>query len=240
MYHSITYGEKNTWDDWHLLPSTRPLFNPPPTKTKQVDIPGANGSIDLTESLTGYPVYENRTGSTEFYVANGYQDWNVLYSEIMGYLHGKEMKAYLEDDPYFYYVGRFEVNQWKSDKYWSIITIDYDVYPYKKEPYESGEDWLWDPFPFEYGIARDYGGFEIDKERTITIVGRQEPVMPFFVATVTSGDNIKMTTDRNDKTYSLSNRSYMAFPELIISTEPIEFTFKGYGTVEIQYQGGML
>ena len=78
MYHSITYGEKNTWDDWHLLPSTRPLFNPPPTKTKQVDIPGANGAIDLSESLTGYPVYENRTGSTEFYVANGYQDWNIL------------------------------------------------------------------------------------------------------------------------------------------------------------------
>ena len=28
MYHSITIGDKNTWDDWHLIPATRPLFHP--------------------------------------------------------------------------------------------------------------------------------------------------------------------------------------------------------------------
>ena len=75
MYHSITFGDKNTWDDWHLIPSSRPLFNPPTPKTKYQDIPGANGKLDLSEALTGYPVYDNRIGSFEFYVMNGYQEW---------------------------------------------------------------------------------------------------------------------------------------------------------------------
>ena len=148
MYHSVTYGEKNTWDDWHLIPTSRPLFNPPGVKTSYLDIPGANGIIDLTESLTGYPVFENRTGSQEYIVSNGYKPWDVIYSEIMNYLHGQRMKAVLEDDKAFYYEGRFNVNQWKSDKNWSLITIDYDVYPYKKELNSSVEDWFWESFDF--------------------------------------------------------------------------------------------
>ncbi len=43
MYHSITIGNKNTWDDWHLIPATRPLFNPPTVKTNMVNIPGGDG-----------------------------------------------------------------------------------------------------------------------------------------------------------------------------------------------------
>ena len=48
MYHSITIGDKNTWDDWHLIPATRPLFNPPTVKENMVNIPGGDGVLDLT------------------------------------------------------------------------------------------------------------------------------------------------------------------------------------------------
>lgn len=98
MYHSITFGEKNTWDDWHLIPTSRPVFNPPPTETHMIKIPGANGVLDLSESLTGYPIYENRTGSIEFIVENGHERWDIAYSDIMDYIHGKQMRAILEDD----------------------------------------------------------------------------------------------------------------------------------------------
>lgn len=131
MYHSITFGDKNTWDDWHLVPSSRPVFNPPAQKVKTLDIPGGNGLIDLSQALTGYPVFHNRTGSFEFLVTNGYQPWHMLYSDIMDYLHGRTMTAVLEDDPEYYYNGRFTVNAWKSEKNWSKIVIDYNVDPYK-------------------------------------------------------------------------------------------------------------
>lgn len=132
MYHSITFGNKNTWEDWHLVPSSRPVFNPPALKEKYLDIPGGDGNIDLTEALTGYPVYQNRTGSVEFIVMNDYWPWQEAYSAICDYIHGQRMKAVLEDDPDYYYEGRFKVNKWKSDKDYSKITIDYNVSPYKK------------------------------------------------------------------------------------------------------------
>lgn len=86
MYHSITIGDKNTWDDWHLVPLSRPFFAPPIPKTNFVDIPGGDGSIDLSTALSGRTVYENRTGTIEFMIVNGYKEWFILYSEIMNYL----------------------------------------------------------------------------------------------------------------------------------------------------------
>lgn len=152
MYHSVTFGEKNTWDDWKLVPTSRPLFNPPAQKVKTLEIPGGDGVIDLSQSLTGYPVFQNRTGSMEFVVLNGFKPWHMAFSDIMDYLHGQVMRAVLEDDPEYYYEGRFAVNSWKSDKDNSKITIDYDVGPYKWSLQSSTSDWLWDPFNFQNGV----------------------------------------------------------------------------------------
>ena len=145
MYHSITIGGKNTWDDWRLVPASRPVFNPPAQKVKTLEIPGGDGVIDLSQSLTGYPVYQNRTGSIEFIVMNDFKPWHMAYSDIMDYLHGQKLRAVLEDDPEYFYEGRFTVNVWKSEKDWSRITIDYDVGPYKWSVLSSTDDWLWDP-----------------------------------------------------------------------------------------------
>lgn len=154
MYHSITFGEKNTWDDWRLVPSSRPVFNPPAQKVKTLDIPGGDGVLDLSQALTGYPVYQNRTGSIEFIVMNDYKPWQIAYSDIMDYLHGQTMRATLEDDPEYFYEGRFAVNTWKSEKNWSKIVINYDVGPYKWSQISSVDDWYWDPFNFQNGIIR--------------------------------------------------------------------------------------
>ena len=61
MYHSITFGDKNTFDDWHLIPTSRPVIAPPPFRSHTEDIPGGFGSLDLSEALTGYPLNDNRT-----------------------------------------------------------------------------------------------------------------------------------------------------------------------------------
>lgn len=237
MYHSVTFGEMNSWDDWHLIPSTRPVFNPPNVKTQYVDIPGGNGSLDLTEALTGYPTYENRTGSIEFYVANGYEDWDILYSKIMNYLHGKELRAYLEDDRSFVYVGRFEVNQWKSDKWWSTISIDYNVYPYKKE--QSGfDDWLWDPFDFENDIIRNYKNLIVESRLQITIEGREEPVVPEIEVNSTDGSGMEVYWTSTDH-YHL-NDGINVIPDIVVSRDNKTLVFYGNGTISITYIGGSL
>lgn len=141
MYHSLRFFEfddstpiknaKNTWTDWHLVPASRPVFNPPSLKEHITDIPGKDGVLDFTEALTGYPMFERREGTFEFIVMNGYQEWYQLYSEIMAYLHGKILRVNLEDEPSYYYEGRFVVQEWKSEKDYSRITLAYKVDPYK-------------------------------------------------------------------------------------------------------------
>lgn len=187
MYHSVTFGNKNTWDDWRLVPSSRPVFNPPSQKVKTLEIPGGDGILDLSQSLTGYPVYQNRTGSIEFYVMNDFKPWHMAYSDIMDYLHGQTMRATLEDDPEYFYEGRFTVNSWKSEKNWSKIVVDYNVGPYKWSNSSSIDEWLWDPFNFQNGIIRSmiFNNISVDTSvKTLILEARlfgRAPICPNFI-----------------------------------------------------------
>ncbi len=189
MYHSLLIGRNiiasedgkspsyiNTWSDWHLIPATRPLVAPPSPKLSMIEIPGADGTLDLTESLTGRALFGDRTGSWEFFVENGYKSWSSLYSEIMSYLHGKRLEVVLEDDAAYWYEGRLSVNQWRSDPYHSKIVIDYTLGPYKRYSLTGKKGWLWDTFNFETGIIQSYRNLvvKVNKDLKININGDLE------------------------------------------------------------------
>ena len=234
MYHSITIGDKNTWDDWHLIPATRPLFNPPTVKENMVNIPGGDGVLDLTASLAGRPTYNNRTGSWTFYVQNGFKDWSTLYSEIMVYLHGQTFKAILEDDPAYFYEGRFSVNQWKSDKDYSQIVINYNVGPYKKEVNNTGSDWLWDPFNFETGIIRNYKNLSVLMTLTVVVEGDIMDSIPLIIA---SASGMLVTYEGN--TYNLA-KGANTIPQIVLHSGENTLVFTGQGTITIENTGGRL
>lgn len=237
--HSVTFGDKNSWTDWHLVPSSRPVFAPPKLKTNYVDIPGMNGSLDLSEAVSGRPVYDNRQGSLDFYVDVQYKDkssWIELYSDIMAYLHGRRLEAYLDDEPYYRYVGRFEVDSWKSGD-GEAITINYDVYPYKMEPSWSNENWLWDPFDFENGVIRNFKSLTVDGSLTVSIPKTQDWQAPTI--TVDSTDNSGMDVKYNGKTYHL-NEGVNRNPNLMVKDSDATFTFTGKGTISMRMRGGIL
>lgn len=234
MYHSITIGDKNTWGDWHLIPASRPLVNPPSVKTHFIDIPGGNGSIDLTESLGGKPTYKNRTGSWKFYVDNGYKEWSELYSEIMGYLHGQRKKAVLEDDPAYFYEGRFFVDSWNSDPYYSVITIGYNVNPYKWCLLGSTEEWIWDTFNFETGVIKSYRNMVLNGNLNVELTGGIIEAVP----TITTTENGVMLT-YGGKTYALS-KGHNIIDEIVIRSGEHTLLFQGSGEVTVECRGGLL
>ena len=152
--------DKNTWESWGLVPESRPTLPHPSQKTKTEDCESINGIIDLSWSNTPYPLFSNREGSFTFIynpiVQMGYdkyKPWNILYSE---FLHGRKLRMVLEDDPEYYYEGRFWVESWDSgnDGSGSTITIGYSVDPYKMSILSSLNDWLWDPFNFYNGVIQ--------------------------------------------------------------------------------------
>lgn len=140
---------RHTFLDWFLSPVERPSIDKAEVKENYIEIPGTNGGLDLTESLTGSPLYKYIEGSFEFKVLNDRMlpilnnkcelikekeiTWEYLNRDIRSFLNGKERYMMLEDDPSWYYKGRFTVERYDaSDAANSHITITYKVYPFKK------------------------------------------------------------------------------------------------------------
>lgn len=233
MYHSITFGTKNTWDDWHLIPSSRPVFNPPAFKEKFIDVPGINGQLDISTLLTGgEPTFNNRQGSFEFIVENDFMPWDVLYSEIANYLHGRNVQAILEDDPDWIYQGRFTVNEWRSNKNFSIIVIDYTAQPHKQDLSTSIEQWEWDPFDFYTGVIQEYADIVVNNT-TVIVVGRQKQVS----LSIISSAIMTVTINGVARTLAIGTN---VFPDLALVEGNNTLIFSGVGTVSINYRGGSL
>lgn len=129
--HSITFGDKNTWEDWGLLPSSRPVFNPAIPEMNSDDTNIGNGIIWGNDQITPIQTLGDREGEIEFYVANQNRSWIGIYTEVLNYLHGKKMTAVLEDDPLYFYQGRFFVKKYNPKKDFSLITISYKLDAYK-------------------------------------------------------------------------------------------------------------
>lgn len=233
----VTFGTKHSYRDWGLLLKSRPVISPPSPKTVYVDIPGSDGIIDLTGSLTGDVKFDNRTIKCEFVVLDARNRWSDIYSEIMDYLHGQRMRVRLDEDPTYYYEGRLQVNEWKSDKVTSTITIEGDVEPYKMEMFSSLEDWEWDSFNFETGIIRDYKEIRVDESLTFTIEGRRKSVVPSF--TVVSDDGSGLQVRFNGTTYDLPDGTSRVL-NIVIKNGTNTLYFTGNGTVSIDYRGGRL
>lgn len=134
MYHSVTIGSKNTWADWRLIPSSPPFVAPPPVRKNMVELPGGNGSIDLTQFIGNTIHYGVSEGTWDFVIADQSIPRELQVSEIAKYLHGKRFeKIIFEDDPDWYYSGRLEIASIKPAKNYSAITINYTIDPFKRQ-----------------------------------------------------------------------------------------------------------
>lgn len=173
--HAIIFGDGtlengkftgvNTYEDFHLIPSSRPNISAPGVETKFVTIPGRDGSIDLSEFLrNGRPAYGDRSGSFEFTVENDWdldakseEFWMTIYPKLFNKLHGRRFKMVLiEDDPDYYWEGRFTVDKYESgDGNHSQVSISYAVGPFKRKIRKNSEGMVWDNFNFEKDYDHD-------------------------------------------------------------------------------------
>lgn len=142
MYHGITFivgSERySTWENWRLIPVSRPIVAQPTPVYKNVEIPGKNGTLDLTDYLVNGPTYSDRKGQFEFYVYNDGVNWSVRRAQIANALNGRKTMVFLDDDnSQYYYYGRVFFKDWKSDAgtNHSIVTIEYQLRPHRYDLY---------------------------------------------------------------------------------------------------------
>lgn len=224
--------EHHSFNDFGLIRVSRPLISPPVVKTIIVDNPGTNGVIDLTEALTEYPTYENRTITERYIVRAKPKQWDLIISDVSQILDGMTGQLRFDTDPAYYWQGRSVISAIDKHETYMLITITSDVFPFKYERFHSLQSWEWDPFNFDVGIIRDYSNIEVDGELSYTIIGTKMPVVPTF--SVSSGSSL--TVQFEGSTYDLPAGS----DNIILHEGRNTLLFKGTGTVSILYRGGVL
>ncbi len=229
--NGVTFGTKHSYNDFGLILTSKTISLPKP-KTKTVEVPGADGVIDLTECLTDDVKYQNRSLQFTFTVIDPMASWAAVLSEVTNFLHGRKLRIYMDWDKNFYYEGRCNVNSFKSNKRTATIVVDCDCDPYKIEKNSTSSPWLWDEFSFVDGIIYT-NKVTVSGTTSATLINRRKVVSPTFTCSAA------MTVTFEGVTYTLPVGTTTVLDIRLQEGENI-VTFKGTGTVQIDYKGGSL
>lgn len=230
--YGVKFGDKHSFKDFELFWEKFNITYPE-AKTYEIDVPGADGEVDLTELLTSDVKYGSRTVSFVFSYVGDFEKWHGVLNEVSNYLHGKRLKIIPDTEPDYFYMGRLSLETEKTDDVMCQLTISGIVEPYKYELVSSTDRWLWDTFSFRTGIIREYNRIVVEGEKTINVIGSQKPVSPVITC---SAD---MILKSGGKEYELVKGRNNAYGFVIYDGEN-ELTFIGNGTVTIDYRGGRL
>lgn len=210
----VTFGTKHSYKDFGLILSSKTI-GLPDLKTETQDVPGMDGELDLTDAITDDVKFKNRKLSFTFTVIDPVKQFFIVLSEVTNFLHGKRLRVVMDDDKNFYYEGRCKVNQFKTDKRTATIIIDCDVEPFKTE------------------INSYVNEVKVSGSATINLINRRKIVSPTFTCTSA------MTVSFNSSTYSIPKGTTTVL-DIRLQEGDNYVTFRGTGTVTIQYKGGSL
>lgn len=128
MMKGVSFNDVHSYEDLNLVLS-KVEIPPAKVKTNFVDIPGGNGTVDLTEAL-GEPKFNDRECSFTFTVFPG-DDFEEKKREISNLLNGRRCRIVVDKDPDYYWDGRCSINEYASDKNVHQIVVGATVAPYK-------------------------------------------------------------------------------------------------------------
>ena len=161
IHQSVSINGIDMLSTYGMALANRHCVQPPVPKTIYQDVPGADGSLDLSTAIAGRIIYERRVITLNFGCGYPMDKWPEVFSEVLRNFHGREGKLIFDDDPMYYYAGRMTVSEYSRARTLGTFTISVNADPYKYELTASDEDWLWDSFSFEKGVIRDYKELEV-------------------------------------------------------------------------------
>jgi len=209
----IQFGNYHSWDDFALILTAKEIGTPS-IKTENIDIPGGDGVLDLTEFF-GETKYGNRPLSFEFSTIVPQSDFMRLFSQVQNALHGQKMRMVLDNDAEWYYTGRIGVSPWKAEKSIGKFTIDCDCEPYKTKVNDT-----------VISVA-------VTEETTVILQNSKKRVIP----TIDITGEINLTFGTNF--WALTEGRY-DLPAVVLEYGDNEITLSGAGTATFTYREGGL
>ena len=215
---AVTLGAYNTAQTglWTLtgLELSSPTF-----QTNLVQIPGRDGPLDLSASLTnGQPRYNSRTLEITLENSDGTREQREQRIRAMiAELDGFRKKIWLPDDPGHYLEGRIHVVREYNDLAHAAVTVTATCDP-----------WLYNNEETVHSLTAT------STAQTATIVNSgRRAVAP--VLSVTGSVNITY----GGSSWTLNQGSHR-MTDLVLEPGSHQLTYSGSGTVKVTYREGML
>lgn len=190
---------------------------PPEPKTSYIDVPGRDGSIDVS-ALDGFVHYKDRTITLSFSYFGSYSQWFAAVSQLNSLLLGQKLKLTISDDPGYYYFGRFSVSTDKSNPVSGDIVVTGQCSPYK--------------FKTNVTVVEQ----DISGSAEITLTNERMPSTP----TITTDAEMQLVWGTSGENKLTLNAGTHRYTGLLLLEGNNEFTVNGTGHIKFEYQEGAL
>ncbi len=227
----------DTLSDWGLAVGNNDYIGDPVQETNYINIPGASAMLDLSEVITGRPVFKYRPIKVLLGGRKKRLNWDAIISQYRNEIEGQVVRLTFSNDMNFFWRGRVNITNFNRVRELGQFTLAIpQAEPYKYDIFTSEDEWLWDPFDFEQGVIRYIGPVEFNNNSITVPKGGMLVVLVFEIDTIIGS----LSVVANGNTYALEigeNR----FPSLLVAgAEEVVLEFKGQGTGTIKYRGGSL
>jgi hypothetical protein len=202
----------HTGDDLGLVQEEKEIGKPT-IQTFTAEVPGRDGLLNLTRSLTGKVNYYNRPLSFQYF-GDGTRKELLDLDAYFSRFHGQTIRIIDDDYPDHYYEGEATVSTEYGSNY-ITITLTVDAQPFRLKL-----------TPTVY--SRQISG-------KITVYLDNESIDAIPTITVTGETSIV----RNGKSVSVGAGTY-EFPDFVLVGGSNAFEVSGNGTISIQYQEGAI
>lgn len=209
----ILNGETvHTGNDLGLVQEKKEIGKPE-IQSHTVEVPGRNGLLNLTKSLTGKVAYTNR--KLEFqYFGDGSRAELLRLDDVFSQYHGETVRIIDDDRPSYYYEGEMSVS---TEIHGNYITIELEV----------------DAQPFRYKRNRTVVHRAISGDAEIVVPNESIEAIP--IITITG----EMSIEFNGLNEKLSAGSYTSESFVLRKGENV-FTVSGVGDITFEYQEGAI
>lgn len=212
----LKIDEKHTYYDFGMKMLSFNVSEPEIYEEK-IKVPGRNGLLDMSEALTGEPIYQNRKLQATFdlYGENA-ETLEDKKSSICNFMHGKAVRIVYDKDPDYYYEGRMSVKAHQKNKLYFSVELTADIQPFK-----------------------------LKHEKTIvstTVSGSSKVICPNIrmsvVPEITTNADFELSF--GDYVANINDAGTYMIPDIKFTEGNNEIICSGNGTIAFSYQEGSL
>lgn len=221
MARKIIFGSYDTDTTWGLTLTSWQL-SAPSYRSSFVQVPGRDGDLDLSTSLTdGEPRYNNRELVATFEISTSTRaNRETLFRTIVNALDGRRLNITLPDDATHYIAGRLQVALEYNDLAHGALTIKGNCEPWR--------------FAATAKTAT-LTATSTAQTSTLANAGRRLLVPTIVV----SGEGASVVLAFGSSTWTLSAGTY-ALPGLLLQMGNNTITYSGSGSAELTWREAVL